>query len=90
MASRSAPANGTNLVEQPQQIQEVEIDSVWQLGNVNRVSNKNRSEVNQVSTRNRFEYLKVELDPNRMCITEDDTEWPKYTNKPVNYKSGPK
>ena len=75
---RSAPANGTNLVEQPKQIQDVEIElgSVWQVGNVNRVSQKNRFEVNRVSTHNKSEPITLELDQNKMPPTENDNLWP--------------
>ena len=75
---RSAPANGTNLVEQLQQIQEVEIEvgSVWQVGNVNRRSQRNWFEVSRVSTHNMSEPIKLELDQNKIPPTENDNLWP--------------
>ena len=92
------------MVEQPAQIQEVAIETVdsWdfvnrecdnvsrECCNVNRVAEKNRYEINRVSTHNGFEPLKITLSPNRTCTTEVDTDYPKFRNKPVNNKSGPK
>ena len=51
---------------------------------------KNRYEINRVSTHNEFNPLKVILSPDRTHTTEIDVDYPKFTHKPVNNKSGPK
>ena len=78
---RSAP-NPANLVEQqPQPIQEVDIEvgGIWQVANVNRVA-----------TKNRFEPLKIEINPSKSIENEDDQEWPKIKQHPTNNRPGPK